>query len=217
VTPDPATLETRFGTVLGSLERHFQLADERATKEKAKKDSKAFFKLEPFTRTMILFVSEWTFDKTSKIEICQQPTNSYDQLLQLGNVAQAKLHLDHMIQTIHKCPVSLPLATVNAILHGRFTWSNDTSPEAFSVFACFPLEPSAINTHHADDFLAMQLKSAKGHGLSNLAVSRRKKVILKVPRNANWPNSSAQDFTTHRSGKLYKMVSTVPQCSAQTA
>jgi hypothetical protein len=35
-----------------------------------------------------------------------------------------------------------------AILHGRFTWSDDTSPEAFSVFACFPpnLPPSTLST-----------------------------------------------------------------------
>jgi hypothetical protein len=182
VTPDSSTLETRFGTVLGSLERHFQLADERAAKEKAEKDSKAFLKLEPFTRTMILFVSEPTYDDTGNMETRHQPTDSYAQLLQLGNVAQAKLHLDHVIQTVHKCPASLPLATVNAILHGRFTWSDDTSPEAFSVFACFPPEPSAVNTQHADDFLAMQLKSAEGHGLSDSDVSRSTKVILKVPR-----------------------------------
>jgi hypothetical protein len=47
VTPPGGNLETRFGTVLGSLERHFQLADERAASDKAEKDGKAFSKLEP--------------------------------------------------------------------------------------------------------------------------------------------------------------------------
>jgi hypothetical protein len=42
VTPDNNTLETRFGTVLRSLERHFQLADERAANDKAEKEGKAF-------------------------------------------------------------------------------------------------------------------------------------------------------------------------------
>jgi hypothetical protein len=131
---------------------------------------------------MILFVSEWIFDENGNMETRQQPTDSYAQLLQLCNLAQAKVYLDHVIQTVHKCPVSLPLATINAILHGRFMWSDDTSPEAFSIFACFPPEPSTISTHHADNFLAMQLKSAKVHSLSNSEVSRSMKVILKVPR-----------------------------------
>jgi hypothetical protein len=141
-------------------------------------------KLEPYTRAMILFVSEriQVEDNSGDIhwEVRPQPTDPYTQLLQLGNVAQAKLHLDHIIQTIHKCPVSLPIATVNAILHGRFTWSEETNPEAFSIFACFSPEPSAVDTH-SDDYLALQLKSAEGQGLSDTDVSRSTKVILRVP------------------------------------
>jgi hypothetical protein len=96
-------------------------------------------------------------------------------------VAQAKLNLDHILQTVHKCPVSLPLATVNAILYGRFTWSDETTPEAFSIFACFQSEPSAVGTH-SDDYLALQLKSSEGLGLSDADVSQSTKVILRIPR-----------------------------------
>jgi hypothetical protein len=74
------------------------------------------------TRAMILFVSKRTEVEDDAgdihLEVRPKPTDSHTQLLQLGNVAQVKLHLDHIIQTVHKCLVSLPLATVNAILHG---------------------------------------------------------------------------------------------------
>jgi hypothetical protein len=168
-----------------SMERHFQLADERAARDKEEKDSKSFAKLEPYTRAMILFVSERVAVEDDSgdvhLDIRPKPTDDYSQLLQLGNVAQAKMHLDHIIQTVHKCPVSLPLATVNAILHGRFTWSEETNPEAFSIFACFAPEPSAVSAE-ADDFLALQLKSAEGMGLSDGDVSRSTKVVHRIPR-----------------------------------
>jgi hypothetical protein len=82
----------------------------------------------------------------------------------------------------HKCPVSLPIATVNAIVNGRFTWSDHSSPEAFSIFACFKPGPSTISTD-SDDFLALQLKSSEGQGLSDADVARSTKVTLRIPND----------------------------------
>jgi hypothetical protein len=101
--------------------------------------------------------------------------DSYAQLLSLGNVAQAKLHLDVTIQTQHKCPISLPLAMVNAIQNGCLTWSDHSNPEALSIFACFKPGTSALGTS-SDEFLALQLKSTKGKGLSDADVTQSTKV-----------------------------------------
>jgi hypothetical protein len=87
VTPPSSDLELRFGSALMSMERHFQLADERAAREKEEKDSKTFAKLEPYTRSMILFISERieVEDESGDIhlDIRPKPTESYSQLLRI--------------------------------------------------------------------------------------------------------------------------------------
>jgi hypothetical protein len=100
-------------------------------------------------------------------------------------VAQAKLHLDVTLQTQHKCPVSLPLAMVNAILNGRLTWSDHTNPKAFSIFSCFKPGASALVGTSSNEFLALQLKSAKGKGLSDADIARSTKVEHRVPTNVH--------------------------------
>jgi hypothetical protein len=176
------------------LERLVQFVDERAKANQPTKDNKAFNKLEPFTQDMILFASEPMEVEDAlgalSTEPRTQPVESYAQLLRLGNVAQAKLHLDHVLQVVHKCPVSLPMATVNAILNGRLTWSDHTNPEAFSVFACFKPGPSAVGTAH-DDFLALQLKSSEGQGLSEADVIRSTKVTFRAPQDEHQLESSS--------------------------
>jgi hypothetical protein len=74
------------------------------------------------------------------------------------------------------------MATVNAILNGRLTWSDHTNPEAFSIFACFKPGPSNIGTTQ-DDFLALQLKSLEGQGLSEADVIRSTKVTFRAPQD----------------------------------
>jgi hypothetical protein len=181
-------LDLRLGALASSLERMAQLQEERTKTEQSDKDTKAFKKLEPFTQAMLLFASEpvtVTDDEdTFTMGPRTQPIDSYTQLLSLGNVAQAKLHLDVTLQTQHKCPVSLPLATVNVILNGRLTWSDHTNPEAFSIFACFKPGASAMGTS-SDEFLALQLKSAEGKGLSDVDVARSTKVELRAPTDVH--------------------------------
>jgi hypothetical protein len=118
--PHPAnSLDLRFGSVVSGLERVVQLADERMKTDQLDKDQKSFKKLEPFTQEMILFASEplEADDDTGNPVLVNRttPVESYARLIRLGNVAQAKLHLDNVIMVKHKCPVSLPLATINAI------------------------------------------------------------------------------------------------------
>jgi len=181
-------LDIRLGALTSTLERMAQMQDERTKAEKDEKEIKAFRKLEPFTQEMILFASEpaETDADTDIFTIAPrlQPVSSYAKLLALGNVAQAKLHLDLAIQTRHKCPISLPLATVNAILNGRLTWSDHTNPEAFSIFACFKPGALAINTT-SDEFLALQLKSSEGKGLSDADVARSTRVEHRAPRDVH--------------------------------
>ena len=108
---------------------------------------------------MILFASEPT---TNDVDAdCTKLVDSYTRLLQLGNVAQAKIHLDHMLQVVHKCPVNLPYSTMNTVLNGHLTWADQTNPEACSIFSCFKPGPSATDTS-SNNFLALQLKSAGG-------------------------------------------------------
>jgi hypothetical protein len=205
---EPHSLDLRFGSVISRLERVVQLADERIKTDQTDKDQKAFKKLEPFTQDMILFASEplETEDDNGNPTLVTrtQPVDSYAQLICLGNVAQAKLHLDNVIMVKHKCPVSLPIATVNAIINGRFTWSDHSSPEAFSIFACFKPGPSTISTD-SDDFLALQLKSSEGQGLSDADVARSTKVTLRIPNNE------------HQQGNLWaRLPSSSPSSSAPT-
>jgi hypothetical protein len=87
-----------------------------------------------------------------------------------------------MLQVVHKCPVNLPYSTVNAILNGRLTWADQTNPEAFSVFSCFKLGPSTTDTS-SDNFLALQLKSAEGKGLSDANLAHSTKVIHRIPHD----------------------------------
>jgi hypothetical protein len=99
-----------------------------------------------------------------------------------GMLPKAKIHLNHTLQVVHKCPVNLPYSTINAILNGRLTWADQTNPEAFSVFSCFKPGPSTTDTS-SDDFLALQLKSAEGKGLSDADVARSTKVIHRIPHD----------------------------------
>jgi hypothetical protein len=138
---------------------------------------------------MILFASEPQTISDDNDTFTMGPRTqlvaSYAKLLSLGNVAQAKLHLDVTLQTQHKCPISLPLATVNAILNGRLTWSDHTNPKAFSIFACFKPGASALVGTSSDEFLALQLKRAKGKGLSDADIARSTKVEHRVPTNVH--------------------------------
>jgi hypothetical protein len=186
-SPPPAhSLDLRFGSVVSGLERVVQLADERMKTDQTDKDQKAFKKLEPFTQDMILFASEPLTDDNdagNPIHVTRtRPVESYARLICLGNVAQAKLHLNNVIMVKQKCPVSLPIATVNAIINCRFTWSDHSNPEAFSIFACFKPGPSAVGAD-SDDFLALQLKSSEGQGLSDSDIARSTKVQLRIPHD----------------------------------
>jgi hypothetical protein len=180
------------------LERVVQLADERMKTDQLDKDQKSFKKLEPFTQEMILFASEplEADDDTGNPVLVNRttPVESYARLIRLGNVAQAKLYLDKVIMVKHKCPVSLPLATVNAIMNGRLTWSDHSNPEAFSIFACFKPGPSVIGAD-SDDFLALQLKSSEGQGLSDSDVARSTKVMLRIPKDEHQLGEFVSAFT----------------------
>jgi hypothetical protein len=183
-----SNLDIRLGALTSTLEQMAQAQDERTKADKDDKELKAFKKLEPFTQAMILFASEpeGVHDAPDSFTMNprSQPVASYAKLLALGNVSQAKLHLDLAIQTRHKCPISLPLATVNAILNGRLTWSDHTNPEAFSIFACFKPGAQAVSTT-SDEFLALQLKSSEGKGLSDSDVARSTKIEHRAPRDVH--------------------------------
>jgi hypothetical protein len=178
----PSHLNLHFGAIVHSLERLAQLADERTKQDQTKKEPKGFKKLEPFTQAMILFTSEPITDDVDTERT--QPVDSYTRLLQLGNIAQAKIHLNHMLQVVHKCLVNLPYSTVNAILNSHLTWADQTNPEAFSVFSCFKPDLSTTDTS-SDDFLALQLKSAEGKGLSDADIAHSTKVIHRIPHDEN--------------------------------
>ena len=117
--PSHSHLDFHFGAVVHSLECLAQLANERTKQDQTDKEPKGFKKLEPFTQAMILFASEPITDEVNTE--CTQPVDSYTHLLQLRNVTQAKIHLNHMLQVVHKFPVNLPYLTINAILNGHLT------------------------------------------------------------------------------------------------
>lgn len=69
---------------------------------------------------------------------------------------------------------------MNTILNGHLTWADQTNPEAFLIFLCFKPGPSPTDTS-SDDYLALQLKSAEGKGLSYVDIARSTKVVHRIP------------------------------------
>lgn len=127
MTPQaPSNLDLCFGAVMHSLKCLTQIADECTKEDQTEKEPKGFKKLEPFTQPVVLYISEpidtdVDGDRT-------QPVDSYAHLLQLGNLAQAKIHFDHTLQVVHKCPINLPYLMVNTTLNGCLTWADQTNP-----------------------------------------------------------------------------------------
>jgi hypothetical protein len=102
----PSHLDLCFSAIVHSLKCLTQIVDEHTKQDQADKEPKGFKKLEPFTQSMILFASEPLANDVDTD--CTQPVNSYAHLLQLRNVAQAKIHLDHALQVVHSVLSTFP-------------------------------------------------------------------------------------------------------------
>ena len=183
-SPSDNTMVT-LATSIAALTDQFAKQEDRLMEAKTEKEEKGFSRLPAFTRELILFVSGdvETTDPSGAVTTSPRtrPVQSYQDLLKLANVALAKQHLDYHLQTVHNCPTSVPMATALAITMGRFTWPNETVPDAFSIFAFAPMDLGGT-TNPTDEFVHLQLKSDEGKGLSDADVARSTKVQHRLPR-----------------------------------
>ena len=193
-----------LATSIAALTDQFAKQEDRLLDAKTEKEEKGFAHLPSFTRELILFVSGdvETTDQTGSVTTTPRtrPIQSCQELLKLANVALAKQHLDYHLQTVHNCPTSVPMATALAITMGRFTWPNETVPDAFSIFAFAPLELGGA-TNPTDEFVHLQLKSEEGKGLSDADVSRSMKVQHRLPQTEHVNTKQHSDAEAERPQK----------------
>ncbi len=177
---------SQLGPVISRLADSMDAYTTRQTQSETDKSKNKFPKFPEWTRRMILHASEpladdLTDDNGDPVTERTSPVDTYSALLDQKTTAEVKQYLDHYLNDVKQCAANIPMATCQAILMGKFRWSNIESPEAFSVLACFHSAADGVNSNEINA-MELQMKAVEGVGLSDADVLKATKLVLAAPK-----------------------------------